>query len=270
MRLGISNIAWDVAEDAAVLALLQGHGIDAIDIAPGKYFPEPQAATANEILAVRRWWSERGIEITGMQALLFGRPGLNVFGPAESRQALLTHLGAICRIGGVLGATRLVFGSPRNRDRKGLTDEEALDVALDFFWNLGAQAAKEGVIVCLEPNPVRYGANFMTTSAETAKVVRALGHSAIRMQLDVGAIVVNDEDPESAVSDCASLVGHIHASEPDLAPLGSCETDHHKMASVLRQHLSQSIVCVEMVATPNESHLESINRALKVAVDNYG
>jgi len=84
MRLAISNIAWDITEDEAVAALLQRHQVDAIDIAPGKYFPQPGKATAAEIGAVKSWWAERGIEITGMQALLFGTTGLNVFGSPES------------------------------------------------------------------------------------------------------------------------------------------------------------------------------------------
>ena len=69
----------------------------------------------------RAWWAERGIEITGMQALLFGTSGLNVFGPSEVQDAMLAHLAAVCRIGAGLGAVRVVFGSPKNRDRSGLT-----------------------------------------------------------------------------------------------------------------------------------------------------
>ena len=120
MRLAISNIAWDVAEDDALAALLQRFRVDAIDIAPGKYFPRPSEAKEADILKVRQWWADRGIEITGMQALLFGTTGLNVFGPLESQAALLQHLDAVCRIGAILGAPRLVFGSPKNRDRSGL------------------------------------------------------------------------------------------------------------------------------------------------------
>lgn len=71
MRLAISNIAWDAAEDDAVALLLHRHGIDAIDIAPGKYFPEPAKALDEDIARVRNWWRDRGIEIFGMQALLF-------------------------------------------------------------------------------------------------------------------------------------------------------------------------------------------------------
>ena len=85
MRLAISNIAWDTAEDEAIATLLHRFGVDAIDVAPGKYFPEPAKATDEEIARVKNWWSERGIEITGMQALLFGTTGLNVFGPPEFR-----------------------------------------------------------------------------------------------------------------------------------------------------------------------------------------
>jgi hypothetical protein len=53
-----------------------------------------------------------------MQALLFGTTGLNVFGDNKSQEAMLEHLRAVCRIGAGLGATKLVFGSPKNRDRR--------------------------------------------------------------------------------------------------------------------------------------------------------
>ncbi|UUZ52764.1 hypothetical protein LP419_26580 [Massilia sp. H-1] len=49
MRLSISNIAWELADDEAVAALLRARSIDAIDIAPGKYFPDPAAATDADI-----------------------------------------------------------------------------------------------------------------------------------------------------------------------------------------------------------------------------
>ncbi|PKG93989.1 sugar phosphate isomerase/epimerase [Pseudomonas sp. Choline-3u-10] len=269
MRLAISNIAWDTAEDEAVATLLQRFAVDAIDIAPGKYFPEPTKATDGDIALVKYWWAERGIEITGMQALLFGTTGLNVFGSAESQAALLTHLAAICRIGSGLGATRVVFGSPKNRDRSGLDDQDALEMAIPFFRQLGDIAQASGVTVCLEPNPTCYGANFMTTSAETAQVVRCVAHPAIRMQLDTGALTINGENPLVVLHDCAALIGHVHASEPDLLPLGDGGTNHGQMADTLSQYLPTHVVSIEMVATKDESHVASIERALQVATQHY-
>lgn len=269
MKVAISNIAWDTTEDDVVARLLKQHGITAIDIAPGKYFPEPAKATAEEIIRVKNWWSEHDIEITGMQALLFGTTGLNVFGSAESREKLLTHLHGVCRIGAGLGATRIVFGSPKNRDRSGLSDQEALDIAIPFFRELGDIAQAAGVTICLEPNPPCYGANFMTTSKDTIEVVRLVAHPAIRMQLDTGALTINNEDPLAILQDCAPWIGHVHLSEPDLLPLGDGGTAHEQMAAAVIQYLPTHVATIEMVATKSEAHLISIERAVNVAVRHY-
>lgn len=269
MRLAISNIAWDAPEDAAIATLLHRFGVDAIDVAPGKYFPDPANATDDDIGRVKSWWSERSIEITGMQALLFGTTGLNVFGQPAVQGAMLQHLTAVCRIGAGLGAKRLVFGSPKNRDRTGFSDQQVMDVAIPFFRRLGDIAQSYGVVICLEPNPTCYGANFMTTSAETARVVVHVDHPAIRMQLDTGALTINREEPGTVLQDWASLIGHVHASEPDLLPLGDGATDHDKVVAALMQYLPTHVVSIEMLATKNEPHDIAIERALKVAVQHY-
>ncbi|CAI8975108.1 MULTISPECIES: sugar phosphate isomerase/epimerase family protein [Pseudomonas] len=269
MRLAISNIAWDIHDDDAVARLLNDFSVDAIDIAPGKYFPDPASASDEDISRVKAWWAERGIEITGMQALLFGTVGLNVFGSVETQDALLQHLEAVCRIGGGLGATRVVFGSPKNRDRSGLSDKEALSVATSFFRRLGDIAQYWGVTICLEPNPVCYGANFMTTSAETSEVVKNVAHPAIRMQLDTGALTINQENPQLVLRDCVDLIGHVHASEPNLVPLGDGGTCHTQMADALTRYLPGHVVSIEMVATKDEPPLVAIERALKVALHHY-
>ena len=269
MRLAISNIAWNISEDISVAKLLSKFGVDAIDVVPGKYFPDPANAKDEDIANVRRWWADHDIEITGMQALLFGTTGLNVFGESKSQEAMLGHLRAVCRIGAGLGATRLVFGSPKNRDRTGLSNDQALEQAVGFFRNLGNAAQEHGVIVCLEPNPTRYGANFMTTSDETAHVVAAVGHGAIRMQFDTGSLTINGESPEDVLESSSGLIGHVHASEPDLVPLGVGGTDHLLMHKALQQHLPDHVVSIEIVATNEEPHLHSIERALTCAVACY-
>lgn len=269
MRLAISNIAWNISEDTFVADLLGKFGVDAVDVAPGKYFPDPASAKDEDIAKVRKWWADYGIEITGMQALLFGTTKLNIFSESKGQQAMLDHLRAVCRIGAGLGATRLVFGSPKNRDRMSLSDAQSIDRAVSFFRRLGATAQEHGVIVCLEPNPTRYGANFMTTSDETAHVVSAVSHDSIRMQFDTGALTINGESPEAVLECSARLIGHVHASEPDLVPLGDGGTDHQLMHKALSRHLPEHVVSIEMVATKAESHLQSIERALTYAINCY-
>lgn len=270
MRLALSGIAWDVVEDDAVAAVLCNHGVDAIDIAPGKYFPDFAQATDAEAEAVRARWSRQGIEITGMQSLLFGTVGLNLFGSSAVQARMQAHLGELMRIAGAMGARRLVFGSPRNRDRGSLDDATALRVAVEFFLPLADVARRHGVLLCLEPNPSRYGCNFMRDAESTAQVVRAIDHPAIRMQFDVGAATINGERAAEVLLRHGDLVGHVHASEPDLVPLGDGGADHDEAGSALRHHLPDALVSIEMVATANEPYLASIARALAVAMRCYG
>lgn len=269
MRISISNIAWNTGDDGAVADLLQRHGIDAIDVAPGKYFPRPHEAQPDEVFRVRAWWAQRGIEIVGMQSLLFGTTGLNLFGPAEVQQAMLTHLDAVCRIAAELGATRLVFGSPKNRDRSALTDAQAHAQAVAFFQRLGDIAERHAVMVCLEPNPTRYGANFMTTTDETARTVAAVAHPAIRMQLDTGALTINGESIADVLAVHAPAIGHIHLSDPDLAPLGDQGVDHGALHAAIAAALPDHLATIEMLATTAEPPLRSIERALMFAGRHY-
>jgi sugar phosphate isomerase/epimerase len=177
MNIGISNIAWDVTDDNYVLDILHEFNISTIDIAPTKYFLEPLKARESEILKIRNFWNNRNISIIGMQSLLFGTSGFNIFNGKDSRINMLLYLDVICKLGSNLGVKKLVFGSPKNRDTNGLEEYKIKEIAQEFFLRLGDIAHKHGVVICLEPNPKEYSCNFMTNSLETLEIVelRELG-----------------------------------------------------------------------------------------------
>jgi len=269
MRISISNIAWRPEDDTSVAALLAKHGVDAIDVAPGKYFEDFATTSTKDITDVRLWWMDRGVEIVGMQALLFGTQGLNLFGEPAVREQMLTYLAHVCRIAQGLGARFLVFGSPRNRDRSGLDDRSTAKIARDFFRKLGGIAADQDTMICLEPNPPVYGANFMTDASTTAEAVRAVDHPAIRMQLDVGALTLNGERAAEVLAVDADIVAHIHASEPQLKVLGDCGTDHGSVAAAIRERCPDRIVTIEM-REDEAAPMDSLDRALAFAKRWYG
>ncbi|MDO4682415.1 MAG: sugar phosphate isomerase/epimerase family protein [Lautropia sp.] len=270
MRLGLTNLAWAPDQDEAVARLMQQQGIDAVDVAPSKYFEEPLRATGQAIAAVRRWWADRGIEITGMQSLLFNtEPGLNLFGAAPVRQRMLERLTAVCRIAAGLGAPRLVFGSWRNRDRRGLMDAEADAIALDFFGQLAERAAAEGVWICLEGVAPHYGANYLTDTASTLALARQLDHPAIRVQLDTVTIREAGEDIDALLAAHAGLIGHVHVCERDLLPIGDGDMPHDWMAAAIRRHLPDHVVCLEMLTPAGEAPASALTRAILVARQHY-
>ncbi|MBD8524885.1 sugar phosphate isomerase/epimerase family protein [Pseudomarimonas arenosa] len=269
MRLSISNIAWDTALDEQVLQLLSRHQIDLIDVAPTKYFADIPATTNADIKRVRTWWSERGVGFAGMQSLLFGTRGLNVFGASAVQQTMLEHLRHVCAIGDGLDARCLVFGSPRNRDCSGLSAEAARQVALDFFARLGDIAVQHGVVVCLEPNPVEYGCNFLTSTREAGEFVRELAHPGIGLQLDTGAATMAGESAADMITQFAQEIAHVHLSEPRLAVLGSGATDHAEFATALRARRPELNLTIEMLVPEGNQVEAAIEAALSAAIAHY-
>lgn len=262
--ISISNIAWDIAKDEEVAKVLNDYAVPYIDIAPPKYFDIPSQAEEKKILEVKHYWNSKGIEPIGMQSLLFGTTGLNVFGTSETQNLLLQHLAHICRIGSTLGAKKLVFGSPRNRDRSHLDDNQTLKMAVEFFSRLGDIAESYCVVICLEPNPECYQSNFMTNSLDTATIVRAINHKHIRMQLDIGAMNINNESSMETIEAIAPVVHHIHISEPQLAPLNRENQYHEKAAEAIRAYLPDMPMTIEMLTTNSYSSIKQIRESIEL------
>lgn len=267
--ISISNIAWDVTKDEDIAKVLNEYAVPYIDIAPSKYFDLLSQTKEENILEVKSYWNSKGVEPIGMQALLFGTKGLNVFGTSKTQNLLLQHLAHICKIGRTLGAKKLVFGSPKNRDRSHLNDNQTLEIAVDFFRRLGTIAESYGVVICLEPNPECYQANFMTNSIDTANIVREIAHPNIRMQLDVGAMNINNEDPTSVIKTVAPLINHIHISEPQLAPLNKNNPYHKKAAEAIQTYLPAMPITIEMLTSNPSSSVQQVRNAIELIQQLY-
>lgn len=265
MRLGISNIAWPPHLDAEVSALLRDRGLGSVDLAPSKYFDLSAVPQLAEIKRVRRWWESRGLQIKGMQSLMYGS-SLNLFGSDSGREEMLNWLDNVCFIGKNLGAERLVFGSPKNRYRTSPSETESIAVASEFFLRLGDVAERHGVTMCLEPNPPDYGANFLVSSAETAAFVSALGHSAIQMQLDTGAMVLCGEDGLDLFGYGQNLVGHIHLSAPGLVPLNQSNLATFAQLKWALDIPGDYIPTIEMLTSTPEMALREIEQSIDLIV----
>lgn len=262
MQLSVSNIAWNTAFDEAAADLLAAEGVHCIDIAPGKYFPNFAKATNEDMARVRRFWTDRDIRIVGMQSLLFGTKGLNLFDPS-AQPAMHRHLQAVRRLAVGLGVERLTFGSPKNRDRTRLTDAEADAVAKDFFRHWHGEIKADSVKPCLllEPNPTLYGTNFLTTTEAAAEFVQSLSEPSVGLQLDLGTMTVNGESPD-VIDRVAPLVGHIHVSEPRLVPVGTTQAPHAIYASHLKK-VPAAYLTIEMVEKDAGRPLDAVREAIR-------
>lgn len=268
MKLAISNIGWKREDDAAVADVMRNAGVTGVEIAPTAVWPEPLTASPEELRAHRTWWSDRGIQIVALQALLYGHPELTLFGAPEPRAAMLRHLTGMMDIAAALGAGPLVFGSPANRAVGDLPASRAHEIATEFFREAGARAAERGVALCVEPNPPAYKCDFVTTVADGLALVRDVASPGFGLHVDAGALALNDEPIASTIGAAAGAMRHFHASEPFLAPLGSGTANHETCAEALRASGYRGWVSLEM-RQPADG-LDGVRRSLDLLRARYG
>lgn len=246
MELAVSNIAWNVEKDRAVIDILASYRIAAIEVAPTKYWPAPCAPSVENVQQVRSFWESAGLRVRAMQSMLFGMPQLNIFQAGQAAETR-DYLHRILDVGSNLGATRFVFGSPRNRDPGGLEERAARSLAVDFFRGLALVAADLGAVVCIEPNPKEYGCRFLTNSSEALTVAREVNHPGFGINLDSGIMLLNGESPDEVVPAVAPWLKHFHVSHPHLLPVvDDGPVNHALFAAALRSARYEGCVSVEM------------------------
>ncbi len=272
MKLAISNIAWDPNEDEAVFKLMRKHGFSGLEVAPGRVFEKPFEASAGDISKFVSGLLLYGIRPVAMQALLFGRPDLKIFGPAETRIQTLEYLKNMILFAERLGISPLVFGSPKNRDSAGMDKNAAATIALDFFGEIGRFASAHGAKLCIEPNPAAYGTDFINTTREAAYFVKKVNDSGFALHIDTGAIIMNGEEPDSSAGAFASMAAHVHISAPGLDPVlnDARRGTHEKISLALKKSDYAGWGSIEMKKPGASGRLETIEKALSFVREIYG
>ena len=269
MRLAVSNIAWDPREDAAVAELLRRHGVGGVEIAPTKWREHPLDSTNSEIAAYRRYWEDSGLPIVSLQSLLFGHPEMQIFGDAAARQAMRDYLRRMIDLGADLGAGALVFGSPKNRHRGSIPMADAVHIACDFLRDLGEEARARGVLFCLEANPPSYDCDFITTTVDAVELCKLVGDENVRVNIDLGGMTIEHEDTARTIGAAAPFIGHVHASEPNLAELGAA-ANHEAAAEALAAIDYSGWVSIEMREVGGGDNLAAVEKAVVRAKRAYG
>ncbi|HVX39252.1 MAG TPA: TIM barrel protein [Gemmatimonadaceae bacterium] len=268
IRLAISNIAWEPPENDAVATVLRTAGLCAVELAPTKWKEAPLTASLTDIACYRKEWEWRELHVVAMQALLFGRPELQLFGEESSRTAMLDYLKRIVELGAGLGAKAFVLGSPKNRARGNTSPADAMKIAEGFFTALGEHAQQHSATICVEANPPAYDCDFITSTAEAVELCRRVSHPAVRVNVDLGGITMNGEDPARAIHTAAEFIGHFHASEPNLQPLGA-QSDHRAAAAALVEIGYDKCISIEMRAVGEGKNVVAVEAAVKCAKDAY-
>jgi sugar phosphate isomerase/epimerase len=264
-KLAISNIAWEQHDDPAMLAMLLAAGVSGIEVAPTKVWPDLQLAGIPQAEAYRRQLADAGFAIPALQAILFGRPELQVF-DSTCHSDFLAHIAHIAELAQALGARVLVFGAPNNRRRGQLAQPEAMEVATEFFSQAAELCTQSNCCIGLEHNPVEYGCDFVTNVADARQLVDSVDHPGLQLHLDAAGIHLCGGDMATVIRQAGPFV-HYHISEPGLAPLAGGEVDHGLACEAVRQLDYDGWLSIEMKPTDSFERLrQSVELAKSWAI----
>lgn len=267
-KLAVSNIAWNQHDDPEVLSLLKRYGVGGIEIAPTKIWPDWSGATQKAALTYAQHLQDKGFVIPSMQAILYGKPDLQIFGDAKSHHALYEHMALVADIAEAFDAKVLVFGAPKNRDRGDLTEDEAFVRAVPVFQRLGEICHMRGVTLGLEANPAAYGCNFITSVKESAALVQAVDSPGFALHIDTGGMHVAQEDGANEIRKAGNLIRHVHISEPSLGHFHQHKINHMEHAVALEAAFYMSWLSIEMRAEAGHE-LDNLDHACRFVGDVY-
>jgi sugar phosphate isomerase/epimerase len=171
----------------------------------------------------------------------------------------MAHLSKLCRD---LGGTTLIYGGGRQRRELSLDDAFAESEA--FFQDLLPRIEGHGTIFCFEPLGPK-DSDFINSVYDSIRLVKALDHPALKVQLDAKALVAVDELTGSVFKDAAPYLVHVHANEPDLGVLGSSgDVDHATIGAHLNAIDYGGYVSIEQKMIDGEDPLKALAQSARV------
>ena len=253
MKLAVSNIAWGASQDELMYKKLVACGFTGLEIAPSRIFSEHPY---NDLIAAAVWQKEfqeeTSLAVPSMQSIWYGRTE-KLFGSEAERTALLDYTRKAIDFAAAIHCRNLVFGCPKNRV---LLHEEDYGHGVDFFRQIAEYAESRGTVIGLEANPTIYNTNYINTTSEALTLLQEVQRPGLRLNLDVGTMVTNEESADLLVGK-VQMINHVHISEPYLKPIEKRQL-HRGLAEVLENEGYTGFVSVEMGKVENLAVLYDI------------
>ncbi|NPD67070.1 sugar phosphate isomerase/epimerase [Lichenicola cladoniae] len=266
-RLGVSNLAWSPESEARAFALLAGHAVDGVEVAPTRIAPWDDLTPAR-LAAFRDGCTASGLSVSSLQAVFFGKPEATLLADQAGFDAMCAHMHVLAKIAETLGAGVAVFGAPRSRLKGDLSNDDAMALAAERLSVLGDIAATGGLVLGMEPVPPVYGADFLNRYRDIIAIVEMTGHPNIRAHLDTGCVTLGGDRPADAIREAAPLLAHYHMAEAQLGSFASPGFDHASAGRALDEIGYDRWVVIEMKQGEGDG-LADVETAIAYARTHY-
>lgn len=226
MKFAICNELFEGWAFDRVCRFIKDTGYEGLEVAPFTLAPRITDVTPARRADLRRQAADAGVEIIGLHWLLARTEGFHLTSPdAGVRQRTAAYVVALAEACRDLGGSIMVFGSPMQRSfPPKVAAADAFRWAADAFREAMPAVAACGVTICMEPLTTAE-TNFITTCAEGAALVEAVGHPQFVLHLDVKAMSSEPTPVPELIERYAGQAGHVHVNDINLRGPGAGPTD---------------------------------------------
>jgi len=248
VRFAICNELFKDWPLERVLTYCASLGYEGVEVAPFTLAKDIRDLPAKQVADLRAAAEKARIPILGLHWLLASPEGLSINGPRHAgREATRLFMFALIRLCRDLGGRIMVFGSPKQRSvEPGDTYEAVWQRSVAMFRTCGEEAQRHGITLALEPLTTKE-TNFLLTRDETVRLIEEVNCPAVRLHLDVKAMVGQEaRPPETIIRESKGLLAHFHANDANLRGPGFGNVDFRPIARALRDIQYDGYVSVEV------------------------
>ena len=180
---------------------------------------------------------DTGLECVGLHWLLAPPPkGLHFTTPdAAVRRKTVAYLDKLIDFCGDIGGAYMIFGSPKQRDTRDITVEQAKKHFAEGLSTVADHARQRGIEILIEPLGKRI-TDIVNTLGEASQLARQVNHPAIGMMFDFNNTVDETEPFDVLLRKYHKKIHHVHVQEMGGKHLGTgtAVNDYVKAFQVLK------------------------------------
>ncbi len=163
-----------------------------------------------------------GIECAGLHWLLASPPkGLHFTTPdAAVRQKTVAYFDELIDFCGDLNGPYMIFGSPKQRNARNISVEEAKKYFAESLFAVADHAQQRGIKILIEPLGKRV-TDVVNTLAEALELAEQVNHPAVQIMFDFNNTVDETEPFDVLLRKYYKHIHHVHVQEMGGKHLGT-------------------------------------------------